>query len=183
MGTKTKYRSRQKSKHFGGEYDNSLDTSTYAAPTEYLSKGIDDAQINQLHNEFEVDASGQIPGQSYGTQYPPDLESGLIMPPSLPTGGSRRKKKKSKRSQRSIKKKSVRPKRSKSRRKTSKRRRKRGGALSWSKLGSDMFSRKLTPSGVNETARTVNYNVGLPKSLTHNPRVPDSVTNNSALQY
>ncbi len=143
--------------------------------------GLNDQEVQALHEDFESDATGDIPGQNYGTQPVNDYQNGMIVPPQLPQGGNR----KSKRSKRKPKRKSARKTKRRLNRTSKKRRsrKKKGGALAWSKLGADMFSKKLTPSGLIETGRTRNYNVGLPKSLTNNPRTADIVTTNSALQF
>lgn len=56
------------------------------------------------------------------------------------------------------------PKQRRSRRLTKKR---KGGAPSWSKTSSDVIFSAETPTGIRETNRIQNYNVGLPKYM-HN---------------
>lgn len=161
--------------------------------------GLNDQEIDQLHQEFEADAAGDIPGQAYGRPSQTSMSEDAFQPNVYPTsgvppqnGGRRRRNKLSTRKKRGGRRKSQKksPKRrnsklsrrSRKRRSTRhhSRRHQRGGELAWSKMSSDVFSDRLTPSGIQETGR-MQYNVGLPKSLINNPRIPDSVTQNRAL--
>jgi hypothetical protein len=160
--------------------------------------GLTDEEIDELHQEFEADASGNVPGQAYGntqisypsdTQMPPvgvPMESQMNVVSAV--GGRRRKTNKHKRKKSHAVRSSRRGQRNSRKRTRAKRRsakkrssrRQRGGEMAWSKMSSDLFSDHLTPTGIQETGR-LQYNVGLPKSLIDNPRVPDSVVQNRAL--
>lgn len=196
-----------------GYIQNGMENMISSQPSDTITPqdmtGLSDEEVDQLHQEFEADAAGNIPGQAYGNTSDPyaNVASGPIPPAEFPSGmtqsevsqavgGRRRRSTRHKRSKsrgsyrsrkhsvrggtRSRRRRSKRGKKSRSSRKKQTTRRQKGGDLSWSKVSSDMFSDHLTPTGIEETGR-LQYNVGLPKSLIDNPRVPDSVVQNRAL--
>lgn len=158
-GTRRSVKSRRRSKsrrRYGGD--------------EAGRVGITDGELEMLHDQYEMDNEFG-PAQPTTNMISP-LGGAPVLGDIFQTAGRRRYSRKSKRSRKSrhsrkrggVRKKT---KSRKSRRKSRKSRKMKGGMYDWTKVGSDIIESTLTPNGITEKARIVDYNVGLPKGLSY----------------